>query len=134
MEKLFSMISLFCFAYPPARLLIAAGFPAGQSWGKGGRCRRHVPTDTHRQPMPERCGGMGDLLVWSLRAGRKQSGADGVAASLGEREARERAAERDATQAVSKARRDLRERSPGADRKKKDYEIFFIIFLNASKE
>ena len=58
---------------------------------------------------------MGDLLVWSLRAGRKQSGADGVAASLGEREARERAAERDATQAVSKARRDLRERSPGAD-------------------
>ena len=40
---------------------------------------------------------MGDLLVWSLRAGRKQSGADGVAASLGEREARERAAERDAT-------------------------------------
>ena len=30
------------------------------------------------QPMPERSGGMGDLLVWSLRAGRKQSGADGT--------------------------------------------------------
>ena len=76
MESYLSMNALFCFAYPPARLLIAAGFPAGQSWGKGGRCQRHVPTAAHRQPMPERCGGMGDLLVWSLRAGRKQSGAD----------------------------------------------------------
>ena len=22
--------------------------------GEGGRCRRHVPTDTHRQPMPNK--------------------------------------------------------------------------------
>ena len=63
MEKLFSMNALFCFVFPPERLLIAAAISAGQSWGKGGRCRRHVPTDTHRQPMQERCGGMGVKII-----------------------------------------------------------------------
>ena len=61
MESYLSMNALFCFVCPPARLLIAAGFPAGQSWGKGGRCRRErsisgVPAGMFRlMPTDSRC-------------------------------------------------------------------------------
>ena len=77
MESYLSMNALFCFACPPARLLIAAGFPAGQSWGKGGRCRRHVPTAAQRQPMPE------FMTAWAttvsvFAGGKKTERTDGV--------------------------------------------------------
>ena len=63
MESELSMNALFCFVVPPSRSDNRRSISAGQSWGKGGRFRRHVPTDTHRQPMQERCGGMGVKII-----------------------------------------------------------------------
>ena len=63
-----------------------------RAWGERiDRRSRLKPLSTARRDV------RGDRLPRFYRAGRKQSGADGVAASLGERKARERAAERDAT-------------------------------------
>ena len=61
MESELSMNALFCFVFPPERLLIAAAISAGQSWGKGGRCRRErsisgVPEGMFRlMPRDSRC-------------------------------------------------------------------------------